>query len=141
MDPLFARLMHRTNITGDGCWLWTGATDRHGYGKVKYAGRTEQVHRIAYKVLGPDFDHALTLDHTCRRLTCWNFEHLDPVTQRVNNSRNPDHPSNRTHCPAGHEYTNANTYRHPRGERVCRRCRGQHVEEPDSSREKVLTPA
>lgn len=32
--------------------------------------------------------------------------------------------SNRTHCPSGHEYTEANTYRTPSGrERRCRTCR------------------
>lgn len=141
MHPLYTRLMERTHVTDDGCWLWTGATDRHGYGKMNYAGRTEQVHRIAYKVLGPEFDHALTLDHTCRRTSCWNPGHLDPVTQRVNNERNPDHPGNRTHCPAGHEYTEDNTYRHPRGERACRKCQDVSRRASRARRAKALAPA
>jgi len=32
----------------------------------------------------------------------------------------------KTHCPAGHEYTPMNTYRPPRGGRVCRTCSAQH---------------
>lgn len=29
----------------------------------------------------------------------------------------------KTHCPAGHEYTSENTYAHPAGARVCRACK------------------
>lgn len=28
-----------------------------------------------------------------------------------------------THCPQGHEYTENNTYKYPKGHRECRRCR------------------
>lgn len=31
--------------------------------------------------------------------------------------------ANKTHCPRGHEYTEANTGRSAKGSRVCRRCR------------------
>ena len=31
--------------------------------------------------------------------------------------------ADKTHCPAGHEYTHENTYLNPRGSRECRACR------------------
>lgn len=42
---------------------------------------------------------------------------------RVRHGRH--HEANKTHCPSGHEYTEANTYRPPSSptERVCRACR------------------
>lgn len=33
----------------------------------------------------------------------------------------------KTHCPSGHPYDEANTYRSPRGERRCRRCHNEQV--------------
>lgn len=32
---LYERLMSRSTVTPDGCWLWDGCLDRWGYGKVK----------------------------------------------------------------------------------------------------------
>lgn len=48
--------------------------------------------------------------------------------------RNGHHTmANRTHCPRGHEYTPANTYRYPAGNRACNECRRlyrlEHAEE------------
>ncbi len=127
MPTLEQRLIARTTIDPrTGCHTWQGAKDRHGYGKVKHNGRTEQVHRIAYTVLGPEFDHSLTLDHLCRNTLCWNTAHLEPVTQRTNNLRGRGMAAintAKTHCPKGHEYTEANTYRRARGDRECRACR------------------
>jgi hypothetical protein len=31
--------------------------------------------------------------------------------------------ANKTHCPRGHEYDEANTYHKPNGSRECRACR------------------
>ncbi len=32
----------------------------------------------------------------------------------------------KTHCPKGHEYTEANTYHPPTGQQVCRKCAQEH---------------
>jgi|ERR1019366_9056434 hypothetical protein len=45
----------------------------------------------------------------------------------------------KTHCPQGHEYTEANTYRPPKGGRMCRHCRNAaahaaHKQKPVSQR-------
>jgi hypothetical protein len=61
----------------------------------------------------------------------------DPQDNRVSNLRwgtrsenirdsvrNGHHAmANKTHCPYGHEYTPANTYRYPGGNRACNECR------------------
>lgn len=122
-----ARLLGRsTRDPHTQCLVWQGAADRHGYGKVNYKGRTEQVHRIAYKVLVGHIPDGLTLDHLCRTPRCWNTFHLQPVTMAVNLARGNGigvRNARKTHCPRNHEYTEANTYRRARGDRECRACR------------------
>lgn len=72
-----------------GCWLWTGATDKDGYGV--YRGR--QAHRVAWQAAGLTLDPALTLDHLCRTRLCCNPDHLDQVTRGENTARANRHRS------------------------------------------------
>jgi hypothetical protein len=49
-----------------------------------------------------------------------------PSANTFDKIRNGRHFSaNKTHCPQGHPYDEANTYRHPNGSRRCRECRRQ----------------
>jgi hypothetical protein len=115
------------------CRTWTGSLDRWGYGKFSLNGRTEQVHRAAYRELAGIDDESLTLDHLCRNRACWNPEHLELVPLRTNLLRGNGVSgvnARKTHCPAGHEYTEANTYRRPRGDRECRTCRHRSRRSP-----------
>lgn len=130
---LRGRLMSRTTISADGCWVWSGTLDRSGYGKINVAGKTWSTHRLAFITFGPAFDHTLTLDHLCRNRACWRPEHLEPVTMRDNLLRGEGWAGSnarKTHCPQGHEYTEANTrYRSRKRagrtsvlERDCKQC-------------------
>lgn len=105
-----------------GCLLWTGQIDKAGYGRR--GGRL--AHRLVYEMeVGPVPD-ALPLDHLCRVTRCVNPLHLEPVSQRENLLRSPltfqGRNARKTHCPQGHPYDEANTYRPPRGGRICRAC-------------------
>jgi hypothetical protein len=60
----------------------------------------------------------MAVDHTCNNRACIRYEHLEAVTQVENMRRAVER---RTHCRAGHEYTDATTYWH-RGTRHCRPC-------------------
>ncbi len=82
-DRVFARIVQRRN----GCWEWTGARDRKGYGVFGYAahGRVVQVkvHRWMWEYLvGPIPEE--TLDHLCRNQSCCNPTHLEPVSMAEN---------------------------------------------------------
>lgn len=105
----------------DGCWLWTGALDHAGYGRVGVGkGRTKLAHRVAYELaVGPIPDETPHLDHLCRNTSCVRPDHLEPVTQEENNRREA---AARTHCVHGHELTEENTYRRRNGSRECRTC-------------------
>ena len=56
-----------------GCWLWTGYTNRDGYGCFR---RDLLAHRFAYELYRGAIPAGLTLDHTCRVRSCVNPAHL-----------------------------------------------------------------
>ncbi len=121
------RFWTKVNKT-DTCWLWTAAT-AHGYGRFFFGGRLTPAHRVAYEMLVGPIPDGLHLDHLCRTPACVNPAHLEPVTQRENTLRGEAPPAIHaavTHCPSGHPYDQANTYRDRNGWRQCRTCRTQH---------------
>lgn len=119
------RCMRLTEITEDGCWLWKGTISTNGYGRFAVNGTTRPAHRIIYEILVGPIPEGLTIDHLCRVRHCVRPDHLEPVTQYVNQSRGTSPVSintNKTHCKRGHPFSEANT-RWVRGKyRVCRAC-------------------
>jgi hypothetical protein len=67
-----------------GCWLWTGSTDRYGYGTQWRAGRVVAAHRLFYEQHVGTIPSGLNLRHTCDTPQCCNPAHLVPGTQREN---------------------------------------------------------
>lgn len=122
----------------DECWLWTAATVR-GYGSFWWNGTQRGVHRLVYaEVHDLDYLPSLSIDHTCHNADpeciggqtcvhrrCVNPAHLEQVTSGVNLLRSTltlaSKEAQTTHCPAGHEYTDENTYVW-RKMRHCREC-------------------
>lgn len=116
------------------CWLWTACKIRNGYGQLWAEGGAVYAHRFSYELFVGSIPEGLTLDHLCRVRHCVNPDHLEPVTNQENIARGDTYSSGwnreKTHCPAGHPYDEANTYRwrHWRRCRICqmasnRRCR------------------
>lgn len=119
------RFWAKVRPSGDAadCWLWTGATDPNGYGRVKVDGRTLMVHRFAYESMRAEIPEGLHLDHLCRRPLCVNPDHLEPVTHRINTLRGmaPTAVAHRTNtCKRGHSLLDA--YIKANGSRTCRTC-------------------
>jgi hypothetical protein len=56
------------------CLVWTGNCNFEGYGLVRYEGRTQKVHRVAYKVaVGPIPEGKFICHHCdifCPMTTC-----------------------------------------------------------------------
>lgn len=67
------------------CHLWTGCTDKDGYGKVRMGERTMKAHRAAYELEVGPIGEGLVLDHVCKNRTC--CYHLEEVTQAENVKR------------------------------------------------------
>lgn len=98
------------------CWLWRGWT-RNGYGQFRFDGKDIPAHKFAYELFQGKVPEGLILDHLCRNPSCVNPAHLDPTTNKDNIMRGNSLPaknSKKTHCNKGHEYTEANTYYHPK---------------------------
>ena len=108
----------------DGCWLWTAATQKGGYGRFRLNGRLECAHRVSYELTKGDIPEGLQIDHLCRNASCVNPDHLEAVSQQENIKRGEAglYLKERTHCPSGHEYSSENTYVDPKGHRFCRKC-------------------
>lgn len=112
------------------CWTWMNGRSAGGYGGFSphVGGKRILAHRWAYTFFRAEIPEGLVLDHLCRNRACCNPWHLEPVTPEINYRRGEMQEKRvaafraRTHCPSGHEYTDENTYRSPKGHRGCRTC-------------------
>jgi hypothetical protein len=105
------------------CWIWTGETDRHGYGRLRHKNRKWGAHRLAWTLANGPIPAELTVDHLCFNVLCCNPSHLRLLTH-ADNAAN-QRSARATHCTNGHEYTPDNTYLRPArggGQRDCRAC-------------------
>lgn len=128
LDALWERIQKRLDKTGD-CWLWTGALNGYGYGRIRSQYVLYRIHRVAYEATVGPIPHGQPLDHLCRVRHCANPAHLEPVTEQENVLRGigpTAQNARKTHCKYGHEFTPENTYRTPDGKRRCRTCDREH---------------
>lgn len=109
------------------CWVWTGATNRQGYGHLGLNGKHRLVHRVTWESVNGAIPAGLHLDHLCRTRLCARPDHLEPVTAGEN-MRRGDHPSMITFrtgiCRRGHGMTADNTA-YERGGRRCKQCHSE----------------
>lgn len=118
-------IMGRLVVQPNGCCTWPGEKV-DGYGRARYQGKRWLVHRLLYEHFVGAVPEGRELDHFfCQDRACANFAHLEPVTDRENclrgNAITAQH-AQKTHCPAGHPYSDENTVRTRAGGRRCRAC-------------------
>jgi len=69
------------------CWVWTGATNEHGYGLIRPEGKRSgpalKAHRVAARMAGMDIAHR-AVRHACDNPPCVNDAHLLTGTQADN---------------------------------------------------------
>ncbi len=73
-----------------GCWIWTGATNRAGYGNINRTrsdGITWAAHRYFYTKLVGEIPDGMTIDHLCRHPWCVNPDHMEVVSRSENTRR------------------------------------------------------
>ena len=133
----------------NGCTIWSGRTDRHGYGEIRLRidGRRKHIgaHRAAWMAECGEIEIGLVIDHLCRNRACINVEHMELVTMRENTLRSPLHgrgPSwgrpQSSQCTHGHEYVPENTHLYTGSDgytrQVCIECRRRRSRESRARR-------
>lgn len=121
--PFDERFWEKVDLRSDDeCWPWMASVTADGYGQfwITTERRSVNAHRVAYELTVGQIPDGLEIDHLCRVRCCVNPTHMEPVT-RAENARRARAAI--THCPAGHEYDETNTYVYPSGARGCRTCR------------------
>lgn len=139
-DPK-AKLLARVVADSNGCHIWTAGKNDRGYGYVVINGSKIYTHRLSYELFVGPIPDGLVIDHLCRNPPCCNPTHLEPVTPAENTRRGE--PAQRTHCPKGHLYDEANTrIRHRTDKkngtsvtsRECRKCNQARRQEKYAAR-------
>jgi hypothetical protein len=112
----------------NGCLEWTKSCNESGYGRIG-AGRRGTVctHRLAWELAHGPIPVGMQVLHHCDNRRCCDAEkclflgtNADNMADKDAKGRNNN--TRKTVCPAGHRYSEANTYRWG-GTRMCRRCR------------------
>jgi len=129
--PPETRFWRYVEKSDNGCWLWSGSLNKHGYGQL-YAGMVDGhrvppllAHRLSYQINTGTIPEGLDLDHLCRVRRCVNPSHLEPVTRRDNLLRGEGFSAINTkkdHCPRNHPYDESNTSITKNGWRRCKTC-------------------
>lgn len=70
---------------GPGCWEWTAARDKDGYGMFAKEHRKQvRAHRYAFELLGHEIPGGSIVMHTCDNPSCVRPDHLRIGTHREN---------------------------------------------------------
>ena len=84
VSSLRARFARFVSRDPGGCWLWTGAKDRDGYGVIADGRRTLAAHRVSYELHNRALPPGSLVMHSCDTPACVNPAHLSVGTKRTN---------------------------------------------------------
>jgi hypothetical protein len=100
------------------CWLWTGATDKDGYGQSFFMGIQHKAHRVAWFLETGEWPIPQGC-HKCDNPSCVRFSHIFQGTPK-NNTDDMVAKGRasflrgawKTHCKHGHQRTSENVNEH-----------------------------
>lgn len=85
--PVIERLLLKSDINPDGCWLYSGGTNGKGYGVIGVAvpvRRMDYVHRVMFQAAHGPIPEGHEVGHTCDVRNCIRPSHLVAMTHDGN---------------------------------------------------------
>ena len=83
-DEAQRKFLGKVKKQPSGCWRWTAARDRHGYGRVRHKGDLWYAHRLSFHLWKGPLLPATVVHHLCANKSCVNPDHLQAVTHFEN---------------------------------------------------------
>ena len=68
----------------DECWIWPHGKFADGYGCLRTGGKAARAHRVSYEYYVGPIPTGMSIDHACGTRSCFNPNHLRPVSHREN---------------------------------------------------------
>jgi len=66
------------------CWIWYGAMDDYGYGRMDIHGKHRKAHRLSYELYKGVIPEDKVICHKCDNPSCVNPNHLFLSSQKDN---------------------------------------------------------
>lgn len=96
-DRIDAKIQPEPN---SGCWIWLGAINENGYGRVSWLRRNAHAHRVVYEILARPLKAGEQVLHRCDNPCCVNPDHMfigDPALNKADSVSKKRHVHGEKH--------------------------------------------